>query len=35
MLLNFAVAIPIALLTAPPPAEVQRMVENIRIPGSE
>ena len=35
MLLNFAVAIPIALLTAPPPAEVQRMVENIRIPGSD
>jgi cation/acetate symporter len=34
MLLNFAVGIPIALMTAPPPAEVQRMVEDIRIPGS-
>ena len=32
MLINFAVAIPIALLTAPPPAEVQAMVEDIRVP---
>ena len=33
MLLNFAVSIPIALATSPPPAEVQEMVEEIRVPG--
>ena len=33
MLLNFAVAIPVALITSPPPAEVQAMVEEIRVPG--
>lgn len=32
MLLNFAVAITISRFTAPPPAEVQKMVENIREP---
>ena len=32
MLLNFAVAIPIALMTAPPSAEVQELVEHIRTP---
>ena len=31
-LLNFAVAIPVALLTAPPPAHLQEMIENIRYP---
>jgi cation/acetate symporter len=35
MLVNFAVGIPIALLTKAPPAEVQAMVEDIRIPGSK
>ena len=33
MLVNFAVAIPIALLTKAPPPEVQAMVEDIRVPG--
>ena len=32
MLLNFAVAIPICLLTAPPSREVQELVESIRVP---
>jgi cation/acetate symporter len=32
MLLNFAVAIPVALLTAPPSREVQDLVESIRVP---
>ena len=32
MLLNFAVAIPVALLTAPPSREVQELVESIRVP---
>ncbi len=32
MLLNFAVALTISRLTPPPPAEIQRLVENIRIP---
>jgi cation/acetate symporter len=32
MLLNFAVAIIISRLTPPPPADVQQMVEDIRIP---
>ena len=35
MLLNFAVAIPVALLTAPPSQEVQELVEGIRIPVGE
>ena len=34
MLLNFAVAIPVALCTKPPPPEVQAMVEDIRVPAS-
>ena len=34
MLINFAVAIPIALCTAPPPESVQKMVEDIRVPGA-
>ena len=34
MLVNFAVAIPIALLTKAPPPEVQAMVEDIRVPSS-
>ena len=34
MLINFAVAIPIALCTSPPPESVQKMVEDIRVPGS-
>ena len=32
MLLNFAVAILVALLTAPPSREVQELVESIRVP---
>ena len=32
MLLNFAVTIGVSLLTPPPPAEVQEMVESIRYP---
>ena len=32
MLLNFAVALTVSHLTAPPPERVQQMVENIRIP---
>ena len=32
MLLNFAIAIPVSLCTAPPPAAVQRLVEEIRLP---
>jgi cation/acetate symporter len=32
MLLNFTVAILVARFTAPPPAEVQELVERIRIP---
>ena len=32
MLLNFAVAIPVCLLTAPPSREVQELVESIRVP---
>ncbi len=32
MLLNFAVAIPISRLTAPPSQEIQDMIEDIRIP---
>ena len=32
MLVNFAIAIPVALLTKAPPAEVQAMVEDIRVP---
>jgi cation/acetate symporter len=32
MLINFGVAMVISRFTPPPPAEVQRMVENIRIP---
>ena len=32
MLLNFAVAITVARLTAPPPREVDALVENIRVP---
>jgi cation/acetate symporter len=32
MLLNFAVAVSVAARTAPPSAEVQRLVEDIRVP---
>jgi cation/acetate symporter len=32
MLVNFAIAIVISRFTSPPPAEVQEIVENIRIP---
>ena len=32
MILNFAVAIPVALLTPPPSREVQELVESIRVP---
>ncbi len=32
MLLNFLVSVPVSLLTAPPPAEVQELVDNIRSP---
>ncbi len=32
MCLNFAVAITVSYLTAPPPARIQRMVEHIRVP---
>jgi len=33
MLLNFALALIVSRFTAPPPDEVQRMVEEIRLPG--
>ncbi len=33
MLLNFALALIVSRFTAPPPDEVQRMVEDIRLPG--
>ena len=32
MLLNFAVSIVVCRFTPPPPAEVQQLVENIRVP---
>ena len=32
MLLNFAVAISVSYMTAPPPEHIQHMVENIRVP---
>ncbi len=32
MCLNFAIAISVSLLTSPPPAHIQHMVENIRVP---
>jgi len=32
MLINFAVAITLSLLTAPPPAQIQELVEEIRLP---
>jgi len=32
MLLNFAVAIAVAAFTAPPPEEIQQLVEDIRVP---
>lgn len=35
MLLNFAVAILVSYLTAPPPERIQHMVENIRVPRAE
>ena len=34
MLLNFGVSILIARFTDPPPAEVQKLVETIRVPRS-
>jgi cation/acetate symporter len=33
MVLNFIVTLVVSRLTPPPPAEVQEMVENVRIPG--
>ena len=33
MALNFTVAFVVSRLTAPPPAEVQDLVEQIRVPG--
>ena len=33
MLLNLAVGVPLALMTKPPSAEVQAMVQSIRVPG--
>lgn len=35
MLLNFAVAIAVSYLTAPPPARVQELVEHIRVPRAD
>ena len=32
MMINFSVAVPLSLLTAPPPAQVQALVEEIRLP---
>jgi cation/acetate symporter len=32
MMLNFAVAIVVSKITAPPPAEIQHLVESIRVP---
>jgi cation/acetate symporter len=32
MLLNFAVALTVSHLTAPPPDRIQHMVEHIRVP---
>ena len=32
MVLNFLVSVPVSLLTAPPPTEVQELVDNIRSP---
>lgn len=34
MLLNFVVSLIVCRLTPPPPAEIQALVENIRIPGN-
>ena len=35
MLLNFAVSIVVCRLTPPPPAEIQDLVDNIRVPGKQ
>ena len=35
MVLNFLVSVPVSLLTAPPPVEVQELVDNIRSPQDE
>ena len=35
MALNFLVSVPVSLLTAPPPTEVQELVDNIRSPQDE
>lgn len=32
MLVNFAVALSVSMFTAPPPEEIQRLVEDIRVP---
>ena len=32
MLINFAISIPVCLLTSPPPQDVQDLVERIRVP---
>ena len=34
MLLNFAVSLTVAKFTPPPPQDVQKMVEDIRVPTS-
>jgi Na+(H+)/acetate symporter ActP len=31
--LNFAVALVVSRLTAPPPESVQRFIDNVRLPG--
>ena len=35
MLINFIVALTVSALTPPPPAEVQQLVESIRIPAND
>jgi len=32
MLLNFAVALTVSYMTAPPPERIQHLVEHIRVP---
>ena len=33
MLINFAVTLGVSRFTAPPPERVQRLIENMRVPG--
>jgi hypothetical protein len=35
MIVNFALQIIVSLATAPPPLEIQRMVDDLRIPVGE